>query len=132
MVIRKPILILLLAVLLAGCSRDDFRFQNDSDEAAAQTESIIRKDKRIKSAAVVLYEEKLLAGIRVETFSRYKKKKIASELKKKLEEQYPDMEVTVSADSKILYETNKLIDEGNKDKLGKEIDRLTSLLKEET
>ncbi|QTD41237.1 hypothetical protein [Sporosarcina sp. Te-1] len=130
--IRKRILIVLLAVLLAGCSKDDFRFQNESDEAAAQAESIIRKDKRIKSAAVVFHDENLLAGIRVETFSRYKKKKIASELKKKLEEEYPDMKVTVSADSKILYETNKLIDNGKKDELGKDIDQLKLLLKEET
>ncbi|GKV54795.1 hypothetical protein NCCP2222_07420 [Sporosarcina sp. NCCP-2222] len=130
--IRKLLLISLLAVLLAGCSKDAFRYQNDSDEVAAQAETIIRNDKRIKSAAVVFHDEKLLAGIRVETFSRFKKKKVATELKKKLEEQYPDMDVTVSADSKILYETNKLIDKGKEDELGKDIDRLKLLLKEET
>ena len=119
-------------MLLAGCSKDAYRYENFTEEETSEAKQLIKQDKRIKSAAVLFHDEKLLAGIRVETSSRYKKKKVAKELQKKLEEQYPDMDVTVSADSKILYEANKLIDKGKEQGLDKKIDQLISLLKEET
>lgn len=89
-------------------------------------------DKRVTSAATILHENDVIAGISLETFSRFKKEKIEKELQKKLEKLYPDMDVTVSADGKIWMETNKLIDSEDKSEMDKTIKKLKSLLKEET
>ncbi len=49
-----------------------------------------------------------------------------------MEKLYPEKDITVSADSKIWMETNKLIDSDDKKEIGKKIEKLKSLLKEET
>ena len=75
------------------------------------------------------HENDLITGVTVKTFSRFKKEKIEKELKKKLEKLYPEMDVTVSADSKIWMETNKLSIQDDKKDIGKKIEKLKSLIK---
>jgi hypothetical protein len=130
--IRKLSLLIFAVVLLAGCSGNGFRFDNNSSENHAKAEEVLKKDKRLISAVTVIHESDLITGVSLKTFSRFKKDKIEKELTKKLESIYPDLEVTVSADGKIWMETNKLIDlDDDKDK-GKRIEKLKSLIKEET
>jgi hypothetical protein len=130
--IRKLCLVFFAVVLLSGCSGNGFRINNDSSEDHAKAEEVFKNDKRLTSAVTVFHEKDLMTGVTLKTFSRFKKKKIEKELKKKLERIYPEMDVTVSADSKIWMETNKLIDSDNKKDMGKKIKKLKSLIKEET
>ncbi|MDW0111411.1 hypothetical protein QT716_15420 [Sporosarcina aquimarina] len=95
-------------------------------------EALIKEDSRIKNAVVLIHEDRLIAGLRVNTFERFHKRKIAKEVAKELEKQYPDLKVTVSADSKVLLETNKLIEQENKKNFTKKMKKLSALVKEET
>ncbi|MER2088540.1 MAG: hypothetical protein ABS920_02300 [Sporosarcina sp.] len=119
-------------VLLSGCSSNGFRIDNSSSEDTTKAEEVFNNDKRLTSAVTVFHENDVIAGITLTTFSRFKKEKIEKELKKKLEDYYPDMDITVSADSKIRMETDKLIHLDNKKNMSKKIDKLKSLIKEET
>ncbi|MEK5071361.1 hypothetical protein [Sporosarcina sp. FSL K6-1508] len=130
--IRKLSLMILAVVLLSGCSGDGFRIDNNSSEDHAKAEEVFKNDKRLTSAVTVFHDNDLITGVTLKTFSRFKKGKIEKELKKKLERIYPDLDVTVSADSKIWMETNKLADLDNKKNIGKKIEKLKSLIKEET
>ena len=130
--IPKTCLVVFAVVLLSGCSGNGFRIDNNSSEDHAKAEEVLTNDKRLTSAVTVFHENDLLTGVTLKTFSRFKKEKIEKELKKKLESIYPGLDVTVSADSKIWMETNKLIDLEDKKDQGKKIEKLKSLIKEET
>jgi len=130
--IRKISLMVFAVILLSGCSGSGFRIDNNSSEDHAKAEEVLGNDNRLTSAVTVFHENDLLTGVTLKTFSRFKKEKIEKELKKKLEKSYPELDVTVSADSKIWMETNKLIESDNKKDQGKKIEELKSLIKEET
>ncbi|MFJ7932901.1 hypothetical protein [Sporosarcina sp. NPDC096371] len=130
--IRKLGLVLITLVMLAGCSENGIRIHNDSGEDAKKAEEVFMNDKRLTSAATVFHENDLVAVVSLKTFSRFKKEKIEKDLTKRMEELYPEMDVTVSADSKIRMEINKLVDSDNEKDISKKIEKLKSLLKEET
>ena len=130
--IRKLSLMVFAVILLSGCTGSGFRIDNNSSEDHAKAEEVLINDKRLTSAVTVFHENDLLTGVTLKTFSRFKKEKIEKELKKKLEKSYPELDITVSADSKIWMETNKLIESDDKKDQGKKIKELKSLIKEET
>lgn len=130
--IRKFSLVIFAVVLLSGCSGSGFQIDNNSSEDHAKVEEVLINDKRLTSAITTFHENDLLTGITLKTFSRFKKESIEKELKKKLENSYPGLDVTVSADSKIWMEMNKFIDLDDMKEKGKKIKKLKSLIKEET
>lgn len=130
--IRKLSLVVFAVVLLSGCSGSGFRIDNNSSEDHVKAEEVLLNDKRLTSAVTVFHENDLLTGVTLKTFSRFKKENIEKELKKKLENSYPGLDVTVSGDSKIWMEMNKLIDLEDKKDKAKKIEKLKSLIKEET
>ena len=131
-IIRHTLLILSLVILLTGCVPNEFRIDNRTDLDSSPAEVLLKEDDRIKGAATLLYEDHLIAGIRVTTFSRFNKRKIATELEKSLKELYPDLAILVSADSKILTETTKLILNKEDKDVKKHIHELITLVEEET
>jgi hypothetical protein len=130
--IRKLGIIIFVIALLSGCSGNGFRIDNSTSEDTAKAEEVLMNDERLTSAATVFHENDLIMGVTLTTFSRFKKEKIEKELKEKLEKLYPDLEITFSADGKIWIEMNKLIDQGAKKDVSKKIEKLKSLIKEET
>lgn len=133
MAIRKILLIVFILVLLAGCSTSiGFKTVNTTDIDEQQAETLLKEDKRIKNAVMLIHDDRLIAGLRVNTFERFKKRKIAKELTKELEKMYPDLKITVSADSKVLLETNKLIEKENEQNYLKKMKKISALVKEET
>ncbi|GKV66004.1 MULTISPECIES: YhcN/YlaJ family sporulation lipoprotein [Sporosarcina] len=125
-------LLLIVLILLAGCSELGTKVENNTDYQKEQLEKILKADDHVKLAVALIHEKEIIAGIRVNTFSRFQKKKIAADLKKKIEKAYPDLNVTVSADSKVLLETEKLMDKKEKDQYGKKIKEIKSIVKEQT
>lgn len=119
-------------VMLTGCSENGIRIHNDSSEDARKAEEVFMKDKHLTAVVTVFHDKDLLTGVSLKTFSRFKKEKIEKNLKEKLEKIYPGLDVTVSADSKIWMETNKLIKSEHEKDIGEKIDKLKLLLKEET
>lgn len=133
MTIRKLLPLVFILVLLAGCSTSiGFKTVNTTDQDYQQAEKLLKEDKRIKNAVVLIHKDRMIAGLRVNTFERFKKRKIAKELSKELEEMYPDLNVTVSADSKVLLETNKLIEKENEQNYEEKMKKISALVKEET
>ena len=132
--IRKLTYSLLLLLFLAGCAQVEkgVHIQNDTNEDIKKAEQVFENDDRLISAIAIFHEKEILSGVTVKTFSRFNKAKIEEELTKKLEKIYEDFEVTVSADSKIIQETNKLMELEEKDKLPKKIKELKTLSEEET
>ncbi|PID16328.1 hypothetical protein CSV63_00105 [Sporosarcina sp. P34] len=129
---KKLSIILLILGLLTGCSEKGTYIKNTTPYDEHSVENVLMSNEHVKLAKVLLYEDELLAGIRVNTFSRFKKKAIANKIQKKLEREYPDLKVTVSADSKILLETEKLINKKSEKNYRKKIDKIKSIEKEQT
>lgn len=120
--------------MLTGCVSADsgVRIQNDTKADIKKAEDIFESDDRLIGTVAILHEKEMISAVTVKTFSRFHKKKIEKELKKKLEKEYKDFDITVSADSKAVYETMKLMELEDKEKLKKNIKKLVSLLEEET
>lgn len=133
MSIRRKWLALSVVFFLSGCSTGvGYQTVNTTSIDEDQAESLLQEDPRIKNAVLLIHEDRLLAGIRVNTFDRFKKRSIAKELTKELENMYPDVKVTLSADSKVLLETNKLIQEKSTSTYTKQMKKITAIVKEET
>lgn len=133
-VIRGIVCSIVILLVLSGCSgaANDIHIHNNADVDEKKAENLIENDDRIRSATMVFHEDYIFAGVTVGTFSRFNKKKIEKELKKKLEKAYKEAEVLVSADHKFVMETNKLAHMTEDDELSKEVKKLKSLSEEET
>lgn len=105
---------------------------NDSTVESLPAEKVFEADERLVSTATIIHHNELVSGVTVKTFSRFHKEKIEDELKKKLEEVYPEFEITVSADNKIVHQTVKIIQDKDKKELDEQLKKIVSLLKEET
>ena len=133
---RKTLTIFLSCfILLAGCGREEKveMYQHiDDKELKTELKEMVEKSKDIDQANVILVGDKLLAAIQVNPWKRYKKQKIESEWQKKLEKKYPNLKVVVSTDFKLYWESTKLLEEKDRQKVTDKIDSLKKLAKEET
>jgi len=123
-----------LILLLTGCvgNVDGIQIQNNTNEDIEKAEKVLVNDDRLRSASVIFHNNDLLSGITVGTFSRFHKQKIEKEIKKKLEKEYPEADIMVSADSKIVMETRKISKIKDDKELSEKIKKLLSLVEEET
>lgn len=133
---RKTLTIFLSCfILLAGCGSEEKveMYQHiDDKEKKTELKEMVEKSKDIDQANVILVGDKLLAAIQVNPWKRYKKQKIESEWQKKLEKKYPNLKVVVSTDFKLYWESTKLLEEADRQKVKDKIDSLKKLAKEET
>lgn len=98
--------------------------------------SVLEKEEVIRANAVNT-DKLLLLAFEVEQFERFNLKSIQKEIKKQLDEEFKDKQVTASYDPKIMLEIEKLqakieskqIDEK---KFKKEVKRIVKLHKEKT
>jgi len=132
--IKKAGFFIILIMLLSGCvgNVSGVVIHNNTNKDTKKVEDVLASDNRLRSAVVVLHEKDLIMGVTVGTFSRFNKEKIEKGLKKKLEDEFPKFNVLVSADSKIIMETNKLTNGKDEKELSKEIKKLKLLSEEET
>ena len=124
----------MLIFLIMGCARPErgIHIQNETNADIEKAEEVFENDARLASVVAIFHEKELISGVTVKTFSRFHKKKIEEELTKKLEEDYKEFNVTVSADGKFIHETTKMMSLEEKDKLAEKIKKLKSLSEEET
>ena len=133
-IIRKSGIWVLFILVLSGCvgNASGIHVYNNTSEKAEKAEDIFANDDRLRSVFVVFNEKDLLTGTTVGTFSRFHKEKIEKELKKKLQAEYPDAKILVSADNKIVMEIKKLTETTDEKEIGKKIKHIKSHSKEET
>ncbi|MFC7365379.1 MULTISPECIES: hypothetical protein [Bhargavaea] len=132
---KRMIAIAGASLLLAGCGAGagEIRVSGGEPEENQKVEEVLKEeDGRIVSAVAVFVEEDLLVGIQVKPLSRFSKTKIEEELTKEMEKAFPEETVTLSADLKIFWETDKLDELEEEDKLHKKVETIKSLSKEET
>lgn len=133
--IRKIGLMLSVIFMLAACgtmNEDSIQIYNDTDEDTEEVKKLFADDARLRKAVVVFHEDEFVAGVTVGTFERFRKEKVEKELKKKVEKAYPDVDVLVSADYKVVIETEKMTKISDQQELEKKIKKIKSLSEEQT
>ena len=122
-------------LLLAGCGERDkvVMYPNSGDEQVAkEIQQILDKADEIEQANVVFLQNELFVSIQLKPFDKWKKKKHEKKWKEKLEKKFPNETVHVSADYKLFWESTKLMEEKNQQKVLDELQKLKKLAKEET
>ncbi|WP_449622584.1 YhcN/YlaJ family sporulation lipoprotein [Robertmurraya sp. Marseille-Q9965] len=108
----------------------------DQSVANHAKEKMITKDE-ITDVRAVNTDKELLVAIKVENFNRFRLKSIEKTVKSDLEKMYPNHKVVVSTDKKMFWELEKIEqrlqkNNMNKKSLKKDLQKLESILKEQT
>jgi len=132
--LKKLVLPLLLFMFLTGCNDDQKTLEvNDiGGEESEKVKIIMENEEEIYSGRAIFVEDQLLVAVQAKPWLDYKKTKIEKNLKKKLEESFPEYDITVSSDYKLYWEAQKLLKEDDGEKLKKKVEKLKKLKKEET
>jgi len=134
--LRKILLAVCCCVVLVGCGDTEEKlstfYATHDNEKASKIEEILGQEKDIEHANIIFIEDKILVAMQVKPWLRYKKKKIEKKVEEDLTKEFPSSDLIVSTDFKLHWESQKLIDKNNKEKLNDEVDQLKKLSKEET
>jgi len=125
----------LIPLFLIGCSNEQTIQVSGiatDDEEKAGIEDAIRSDKDVYMGTAIMVEDELLIAIQVKPWLGFKEQKVEKRLQKEIEEKYPDLNVLVSSDYKMHWETQKLLEEQDEKKVTDELKKLKELAKEET
>ena len=132
---KKLAVILLIPLFLIGCSNEPTIQVSGiaADEAKrSEIENLIRDTEDVYTGTAIMVEDDLLVAIQVNPWLGFKEQKVEKRLQKEIEETYPDMNVLVSSDFKMHWETQKLLEEDDEKKATDEVKKLKDLAKEET
>ena len=127
--------LLLIPLFLIGCSNEQtvqVAGVSTDEEKRAEIENLIQNTKDVYTGTAIMVEDELLLAIQVKPWLGFKEQKVEKKLQKELEEKYPDLNVLVSSDYKMHWETQKLLDEKDEKKVEDEVKFLKDLAKEET
>ncbi|MGM7722119.1 YhcN/YlaJ family sporulation lipoprotein [Metabacillus sp. Hm71] len=94
---------------------------------ANQAKEKVIKEEEISDVKAVNTDKELLIAVEVNHMDRFRLKEIEKNLNQKTEKQFPNHEVTISIDSKIFLEIEKLENKMKKNNLGKK--KLEKVLK---
>ena len=131
----KKWLVAVLLLLLAGCSEQEkirSYSKTSNEQLKHQIAQIMKENDAIESANIIALENELFVAMQLKPFSKWKKQKIEKQWQQKLEKQFEENVVLISADFKLYWESSKLLDESNEQKVLEELHRLKKLSKEET
>ncbi|MFJ8234574.1 hypothetical protein ACIQ34_02380 [Ureibacillus sp. NPDC094379] len=122
---------------LVGCSsanEQTIRIYNESEVGGvrADVEGIIAETEEVYNGIAVFVEDELLVSLQVKPWLAFKKQKIEERIQKQFDDQYPDLNVLVSTDFKLYWESEKLLEEKDQRKVVDEVQKLKELAKEET
>ncbi|MCP1143828.1 YhcN/YlaJ family sporulation lipoprotein [Lysinibacillus endophyticus] len=119
---------------LFGCSGEQTVEVNNTvnNETDVGVREVINNSNEVYAGNAIFVDNQLLVAVQAKPWLDYKKKKIEKNLKKQIEEKFPDLEVFVSADYKLFWETQKLLEEEDEKKISDEVEKLKDLAKEET
>ena len=125
----------LIPFFLIGCSNEQtIQILNESgdEEKRAEVEEMIKNTEEVYTGTAIFVEDELLVAIQVKPWLGFKERKVEKRLQKEIEEKYPDLNVVVSTDYKMHWESQKLLEEEDQKKISEKVDKLKSLAKEET
>jgi len=134
--LKKRTFFFFVPILLAGCSGNDKTIEVydvlDDAEKRVEVREILDSNEDIYSGTAIFVNNDLLVAVQAKPWLDYKKGKIEKELTNQFEEQFSQLDVLVSADYKLFWEANKLINEEDSKKVEDQVKKLKELEKEET
>ncbi|MET0786788.1 MAG: hypothetical protein ABWX61_08455 [Paenisporosarcina sp.] len=129
-------LILGISLLLSGCSGDSaiHLLHAKQDEKELETLRFVLEDEEKMNESVgVFFDHQLVVAVQVHPLSKFRKEKIEKRITDLLKKKFPDHDVFVSSDLKIMWELKDLVEQKPTDeKLKKTLKDIQSLAKEET
>jgi hypothetical protein len=151
MKVKILISILIIIGFGSGCNGNQNQLGNNNDLSISQVhtskpidqsvanhakEKIITKEE-ISDVKALNTDKELLVAIKVENFNRFRLKNIEKSVKSDIEKIYPDYKVLVSSDKKMFWELEKIEqrlqqNNTNRKNLKKDLNKLKSLMKEQT
>lgn len=132
---KKLVALFLIPLFLIGCSNEQTIQVSGiaaDEEERVGIEDMIRSDEDVYMGTAIMVEDELLIAIQVKPWLGFKEQKVEKRLQKEIEEKYPDLNVLVSSDYKMHWETQKLLEEQDEKKVTDEVKKLKALAKEET
>jgi|SRR5699024_2956573 len=119
---RKVFSILLLFILLSGCTSDETKNSAPKDvditklstkksaeqDISNHTKDILKKHDEITSIVAISTKKKLVVGIEVHHGSRFHLKSLRKKWKNELEKAFPKMDIKLTTDRKIIWELTEL------------------------
>lgn len=132
---RKAFMALSLLLLLAGCNDREKVLtyaMTDNVQNQQEVEKLLEEDSAIEQANILVIEDELFVAMQLKPMEKWNRQKIEQDWQKKLEKQFSDSTVNVSADFKMFWESTKLMEEKDQQKMMKELSQLKKLAKEET
>ncbi len=134
-VMRKALLGISLIVILTGCGDREkvvTYSKTDNTQHQHEVEKLFEKDSEIEQVNIVVIENELFVAMQLKPLKKWNRKKIEDRWQKKLEKQFANTTVNVSADFKMFWESTKLMEEKDQKKMMEELQHLKKLAKEET
>lgn len=132
---RRIICIVCFSMILSACnSKENIQtyYATYDEENQIAAKEVLSKTGKIDEANIIIIDDKMLVAMQVKPSLRLKKQKIEKDIREKLEEAFPELELIVSTDFKLFWESSKLMTEKDTQKIREEVDYLKKLSKEET
>ena len=132
---RKWLAGMSLLLFLTGCTeREKVSTYTMTDNAPYQqeVEQLFKDNSEIEQVNIVVIENELFVAMQLKPMKKWNREKIEERWQKKLEEQFSTSVVSVSADFKLFWESAKLMEEKDQQKMLKQLQHLKKLSKEET
>ena len=129
---KKSVIVFLMVILLGACSSEKEMVMYPVENAES-LKPIMQKQESIHGYKGVINAKDVVVAININRFDRFHKVKIEKKITKQIEKQFPDKQVLVTGDQKILWEVETIIEKNLKEEdLKKSIEKIKSLSKEET
>ncbi|MGE7022826.1 YhcN/YlaJ family sporulation lipoprotein [Solibacillus cecembensis] len=132
---RKWFVVACFALLLVGCGEREkvFVYQSGNEEQNKQEiQHLLKEADVVDEANVIFLNDELFVAIQVKPWKKWNRMKVEESWQKKLEQKFTNLNVTVSTDFKMFWETTKIIDEQGQQDVQEKIHDLKKLAKEET
>lgn len=126
-------LFFIVILLLCGCAEQQkiaLYEETNATEKQQQIKGQLEEAKEIDAANIVVLYDEIFVALQLKPLHKWNKQKIEKQWQKKLEEQFPNGTVHVSADFKLHWESTKLLERDPGEVMNK-ITELKKLAKEE-
>ncbi|WP_052123934.1 hypothetical protein [Ureibacillus manganicus] len=133
---KKMAFFFFVPLLLTGCSGNEKTIEVydvlDDAQKRVEVREVLDSNEDVYSGTAIFVDQQLLVAVQAKPWLDYKKEKIEKELTKQFEERFTEFDVLVSADYKLFWEANKLMEEKDQQKVNDKVKKLKELEKEET
>jgi uncharacterized protein YceK len=133
---KRVWMVMCITIFLSGCSSVptlNFYHAKDDESEVETLKTVLVKEEKTSEAIGVFFNHQLVVAVQVRPLSKFGKEKVEKRISKKLKKEFPNREVFVSSDLKIMWELKDLVKEEPSDKtLKKKLKDIKSLAKEET